>query len=282
MGSNIFFHISCIFALFLVQCAHMQNTTNSSSSTTTKSPQVPILDLTQILAIGNPSAKNSLNRTTTSTTPASTTVPIFTHSTTTTTTTTSTTTVKVTEAITSSTTPSTTSTTSTTPVTEVATESTEATTELNEVETTTLPPLPNDNLTLLSEDVPQVAPEALRESTTTTTTTTEATTTTKAPEPIRLGPIVKIGPGELRPAILKSRGGRRYYAFKGVPYASPPDQFQRFKDPGPVAPWSNILNASGYGPSCIQYNILSEEVEGEEDCLTLNIFTNAVKLSLYK
>lgn len=48
-------------------------------------------------------------------------------------------------------------------------------------------------------------------------------------KPEKLGPIVSTKSGQLRPSVLTSRGGREYFAFKGVPFANPPVQFQRFK-----------------------------------------------------
>jgi hypothetical protein len=70
-----------------------------------------------------------------------------------------------------------------------------------------------------------------------TTTTTppppapleESTTTTHKPKALKLGPVVTTKSGQLRPLVLTSRKGREYYAFRGVPYATPPINFQRFK-----------------------------------------------------
>jgi len=50
-------------------------------------------------------------------------------------------------------------------------------------------------------------------------------------EMITLGPEVAVKSGKLRPSVLKSRKGREYFAFLGVPFANPPVQFQRFKVP---------------------------------------------------
>ncbi|OXA36781.1 Venom carboxylesterase-6 [Folsomia candida] len=114
--------------------------------------------------------------------------------------------------------------------------------------------------------------------TTSTTTTTaqqipQAVASTPATPVVKLGPVVTTKSGQLRPLVLTSRQGREYYAFQGVPFANPPVQFQRFKVPAPVTPWEGVLNATKFAPPCVQYNVLIDEIEGDEDCLYLNIFT---------
>jgi len=44
-----------------------------------------------------------------------------------------------------------------------------------------------------------------------------------------LGPTISISLGKVQPVIQKSRGGREFHAFLGIPYASPPVHFLRFK-----------------------------------------------------
>ncbi|ODN01905.1 Venom carboxylesterase-6 [Orchesella cincta] len=166
--------------------------------------------------------------------------------------------------------PSTTTTTTTSaPSTTTTSPSTTTPSTTTSIPTTTTPStttsIPTMKTTAESVQKLQAAPEAL--------------TLRAKNEPLGLGPVVRISPGEVRPAVFKSRGGRKYYAFKGIPYASPTTNFQRFKEPSPVSPWDGVLNATNYGPSCIQYNILTSSVEGSEDCLTINFFTPKLQAS---
>lgn len=71
------------------------------------------------------------------------------------------------------------------------------------------------------------------------------------------------------------------YAWKGIPFAAPPVGELRWRAPRPVSPWSETLQATSYGPACVQPPNLEagsnapefEYVVGIEDCLTLNVFS---------
>ncbi|KAF2828752.1 alpha/beta-hydrolase [Ophiobolus disseminans] len=74
--------------------------------------------------------------------------------------------------------------------------------------------------------------------------------------------------------------------FGGVPFAEPPVGAARFRPPITKRPTNKTIDASWFGPSCIQYNngqktVYSEYLKGflltpgqqqSEDCLTLNIW----------
>jgi para-nitrobenzyl esterase len=68
-------------------------------------------------------------------------------------------------------------------------------------------------------------------------------------------------------------------SFKGIPYAQPPVGALRWAPPQPVAPWSEPLAATAFGPACIQRirpstSIYYSDVSPvSEDCLSLNIWT---------
>ncbi|XP_013418777.2 uncharacterized protein LOC106179609 isoform X1 [Lingula anatina] len=57
-------------------------------------------------------------------------------------------------------------------------------------------------------------------------------------------------------------------SYLGIPYAEPPLGDLRFKRPVPKAAWSSPLNATEYGPICLQMNA---RFPSSEDCLTLNV-----------
>lgn len=74
--------------------------------------------------------------------------------------------------------------------------------------------------------------------------------------------------------------------FGGIPYAEPPIGAARFRPPVTKRPTNQTIDASWFGPSCIQYSngqktVYSEHLTGflltpgqeqSEDCLTLNIW----------
>ncbi|CAC5415633.1 Putative inactive carboxylesterase 4,Juvenile hormone esterase [Mytilus coruscus] len=66
-----------------------------------------------------------------------------------------------------------------------------------------------------------------------------------------------------------------YHVFKRVPFAKPPIGDLRFKEPVPHGMWSGTLNATTFGPSCMQPPINDPTVipDVSEDCLFLNIYT---------
>jgi len=86
------------------------------------------------------------------------------------------------------------------------------------------------------------------------------------------------------PTVLTSDGAVRgagapgHYAFRGLPYASPPVGALRWRAPRPPAPWSGIRDATQYAPSCPQKPSLFEPPGPQsEDCLYLNVATPTVR-----
>lgn len=66
--------------------------------------------------------------------------------------------------------------------------------------------------------------------------------------------------------------------FKGIPYAAPPVGELRWREPQPVAPWSDVRRADTFGNACIQSGSVTLEGAGRvgatgEDCLYLNVWT---------
>lgn len=71
--------------------------------------------------------------------------------------------------------------------------------------------------------------------------------------------------------------------FRGIPYAMAPVGERRFKAPQPHGNWRGIRSTKHFGPSCVQDTGNFDEQrmpiysQYEEDCLYLNIWTNAVE-----
>ncbi|KAH8374872.1 hypothetical protein KR200_007859, partial [Drosophila serrata] len=67
-----------------------------------------------------------------------------------------------------------------------------------------------------------------------------------------------------------------YFAFEGIPYAKPPVGELRFKAPQPPEPWQGVLNCTTYGSKPLQRNMMLGYLEGNEDCLNLNIYVKTL------
>lgn len=91
-----------------------------------------------------------------------------------------------------------------------------------------------------------------------------------------------ICPGDLEPVIESGSGciwgssDGVVESFVGVPYAEPPVDALRFAAPFPVTPWTEPLAAGAAGSPCLQTGDTKDgalqDGEGDEDCLTLNIW----------
>merc|ERR1711988_595433 len=84
---------------------------------------------------------------------------------------------------------------------------------------------------------------------------------------------VNLSKGKLQGARLDYDFGQYYYAFKGIPYARPPVKELRFKAPVEVGHWPDTLDVTEDGSLCPQFDISHNEPIGDEDCLTLNVYT---------
>ncbi|XP_018575847.1 esterase E4-like [Anoplophora glabripennis] len=89
-------------------------------------------------------------------------------------------------------------------------------------------------------------------------------------------PLYNTNYGSIYGSIEVARTGRLFYSFKGIPYAKPPINNLRFKAPEPPEKWEGVLDATQDGPVCIQKNYFfaNPVVEGQEDCLYLNVYTH--------
>lgn len=65
--------------------------------------------------------------------------------------------------------------------------------------------------------------------------------------------------------------------FRGIPYGAPPVGDLRFRPPVAAPPWDGVLEATEPAPYCVQVDLMTKEVTGDEDCLTLNVFAPDVE-----
>jgi carboxylesterase type B len=84
--------------------------------------------------------------------------------------------------------------------------------------------------------------------------------------------LIEIEDGKLEGTVLKTRKGLNVYAFLNIPFAEPPIGKLRFQPPVPNKRWNGILNATQFGPMCMQ-NYQGSDKNMSEDCLQLNVFT---------
>jgi len=67
-------------------------------------------------------------------------------------------------------------------------------------------------------------------------------------------------------------------SFKGIPYAEAPVDELRWRAPQPVRPRDDVLEATAFGPSCVQQSIPATSIYNDpptamsEDCLSLNVW----------
>lgn len=90
---------------------------------------------------------------------------------------------------------------------------------------------------------------------------------------------VRIEDGRVIGRYLTSESGRTIRAFMGIPYAEPPVGKLRFKAPSKVKQWMGILMAQSEPPKCTQIDPYSRSktVEGQEDCLYVNVYAPKVR-----
>lgn len=87
-------------------------------------------------------------------------------------------------------------------------------------------------------------------------------------------PTVYVKQGKLLGKFDKDYHGNKFIAFYGIPYAKPPVGPLRFKAPQPPESWGEeIRDARNEGDQSFSRNMITQELMGSEDCLSLNVFT---------
>jgi len=64
-------------------------------------------------------------------------------------------------------------------------------------------------------------------------------------------------------------------AFRGIPHARPPIGLLRWRPTEAAGAWSGVRDGSRFGSICPQ--IIGQEVKGDEDCLTVNVWRPRAK-----
>jgi para-nitrobenzyl esterase len=88
--------------------------------------------------------------------------------------------------------------------------------------------------------------------------------------------IVRAPAGSVRGTLVDGQ-----HIFKGIPYALPPVGERRWQAPAPMPEWSDVRDATRFGPACQQPSAPPGSIYAEtypamkEDCLSLNIWTPA-------
>jgi para-nitrobenzyl esterase len=83
-------------------------------------------------------------------------------------------------------------------------------------------------------------------------------------------PVVEVTGGRIQGSVLE-RGGA---IFKGIPFAQPPVESLRWREPQPVKSWTGLRDATSFGAPCSQNSGNGRTLENSsEDCLFLNVWT---------
>ena len=92
--------------------------------------------------------------------------------------------------------------------------------------------------------------------------------------------IVETSNGTIRGSKMKSKQGKKIYAFRGIPYGKSPTGNLRFRRSEPCENWEGVRNCTKEAKKAYQPNVLSPEScfrDGGEDCLYLNVYTKVRK-----
>ncbi|VDM40299.1 unnamed protein product [Toxocara canis] len=84
---------------------------------------------------------------------------------------------------------------------------------------------------------------------------------------------------EIRGKYIVTSRNTSGYVFLGIPYAEPPLGKLRYRAPRAVRPWKGVIEVKQYRNSCLWNSSITSNIAEftrmSEDCLTVNVFTNA-------
>lgn len=69
--------------------------------------------------------------------------------------------------------------------------------------------------------------------------------------------------------------GRKIHRFLGVPYAAPPLGEQRFERPQDPSKSSNVINATVFGPPCVQVTVTKWEMLRRSELINVAVHSSA-------
>lgn len=64
-----------------------------------------------------------------------------------------------------------------------------------------------------------------------------------------------------------------FYSFKGIPYAKPLIDRNKFEFSQSVEPWDGVYDATSHRSTCTFFCLLRQQIVGDDDCLYLNVYT---------
>lgn len=93
-------------------------------------------------------------------------------------------------------------------------------------------------------------------------------------------PVIKTLSGPVKGLVKSTEKGKKYFSFQHIPYARPLEGANRFKDPQPVQPWTNVLDVTKEGDAAYQFDIWRTDpvLTGGDNCLALNVYSPNVSL----
>ncbi|KAL1517860.1 hypothetical protein ABEB36_001568 [Hypothenemus hampei] len=94
-----------------------------------------------------------------------------------------------------------------------------------------------------------------------------------------MGPVVKTLQGAVEGTQGTDLDGNHFHKFLGIPYAKPPIGELRFKEPQAPSSWIGIRETIEESNPCYQKNEYTQQYEGSEDCLYLNVFTRELPIN---
>ncbi|XP_034099998.2 esterase B1-like [Drosophila albomicans] len=88
---------------------------------------------------------------------------------------------------------------------------------------------------------------------------------------------ISLPQGQIKGTKCRTLYDDEYYSFERIPFGKPPLGELRFKAPQPADPWTGVLDCTHFGVKPVQKNMLTGAIDGNEDCLYLNVYAKQLK-----